>query len=56
MKEQDKILEPKLIELEIANLETILTDDWKDDPRTWQEDGGSEQEVSRKKPNKTNLK
>ena len=34
----------------------ILTDDWKDDPRTWQEDGGSEQEVSRKKPNKTNLK
>lgn len=26
----------------------ILTDDWKDDPRTWQEDGGIEQEVSRK--------
>ena len=26
----------------------ILTDDWKDDPRTWQEDGGTEQEVLRK--------
>lgn len=34
----------------------ILINDWKSDPRTWEEDGGTEKEVSRKKPTKTNLK
>ena len=26
----------------------ILINDWKGDPKTWEEDGGMEQEVSRK--------